>query len=166
MDTFTYHILQNYLPEDCILIINDYFKDILRNELNIAFRKVYPNKLEIWKETNIYNNRINHCSRLLMHHPILNRQFISIVRTYRPHDMVERYRYPHSIDKYLYIYNIQYRISTKEYHCLNRKCHILNYPEYDKNDLLFFCHENNLKVFKSWTKKRLIQALLQADVKN
>ena len=160
MDNQIYYMLQDYIPEDCILIINDYLKDLLRKKLNFAFRQVYPNELELWKESNIFNNRVNYCSRLIMHHPHLGRRFIAIIRTYRPHDMIERYRYPNSIDKFLYIYNWQHRICTRPYECLNRKCHILLYSENDKNDLLFFCHENNLKVFKSWTKKRLIQALL------
>ncbi len=162
MDNQIYKLLQDYLPEDCILIVNEYFKDFLRNELNFAYRQVYPYELELWKETNIFNNYINYCSRLIMYHPHLNRRFISVIRTYRPHDQSQRYRYPHSIDKYLYVYNTQHRICTLPYSCINKKSHILEYDNHDKEGLLFMCRENNLNVYKSWTKKRLIQALLKA----
>ncbi len=161
MDNQIYFLLQDHLPEDCILIINDYCKDFLRNELNYAYRKVYPYEQEIWKESNIFNDRVNYCSRMMMHHPHLQRQFISVVRTYRPAELDKRWRNPHQIDKYLYVYNIQHRIGTIPYWCLNKVNHILEYDKRSKTELQLLCFDNDVRYYMSWTKKRLIQALLK-----
>lgn len=161
MDNQTYALLQDYLPEDCILIINEYCKDFLRNELNFAFRQVYPYELEIWKESNVFNDRVNYCSRMMLYHPHLHRQFVSVVRTYRPVELDRKWRDPHVIDKYLYVYNCQHRISTRPYWCLNKVNHILEYMNRSKTELQLLCFDNDVRYYMSWSKKRLIQALLK-----
>lgn len=158
MENQTFEIILNKLNYDCAMIVNEYVQDLLRIDLIATFKLVYPFELELWKTLNLNSATVFH-SRLIMKNPLTNVRIAVIRSFYQYRSPIGRH--PYNIDKYLYVNNKQYRIATQFVTNLNKRSQVLDLDCYGKESLLNMCAANNVKARKSWTKNKIITALLK-----
>jgi len=162
MDSQTFNLLDNFLPLDCLLIVNDYYRDLVRNDFNIVFKSLYPCEQEYWISRNFYQGCVTYYSRLIMRFPYYTAK-LALVRSYiaydDPRSQLHMYQ---NIDKYLYVNNYQNRIFTNIISAINKKNNYQELQYKEKGHLLVECFDNGVEAYKSWTKGRIIRALLKA----
>lgn len=144
------------------MIVNDYYRDLLRKDFNTVFKTLYPCEQEYWKNRNPYQGCISYFSRLIMNFPYYTAK-IAVVRSYISYKNCKSHLHMYqNIDKYLYVNNYQNRICTNIISAINRKNNYQDLQYKEKGQLLLDCTENGVEAYKSWKKSRIIQALLKA----
>ncbi len=162
MENKVFEYLEVNLNFDCALIINSYYADLLRKDIIKALKTLYPSEIEIWKHINYNNSITTFNSRLILHNSETN-VCIATLRMYSYYHQHHTccYHMNQSMEKFLYVNGKQYRVCCNYLTKLNKRSDPLCYPHQDKEFLLAQCAENGVKAYKSWTKKKLIQALLK-----
>ena len=162
MENKVFKLLEQELNFDCAMIINSYYADLLRKDVIKTFRILYPTEIEIWKHINFDGSMITMNSRSILHHPDTNVRIASVrsCSWYTRHTSCI-YNLNQNIEKFLYINGKQYRVCTQYLTKLNAKSYVLCYAHQDKEHLLAQCKECGIKAYKSWTRVKLIQALLK-----
>ncbi len=163
MENKVFKYLEDKLNFDCAMIINSYYVDLQRMDLLKAFRRVYPTEIELWKHINYDNSITTFNSRAILHNPETNVR-IATIRMYSHYNIHHKciYHMNQSMEKFLYVNGKQYRVCCNYLTKLNARSDPLCYQHQDKEMLFAQCKENGIiKAYKSWTKKKLIQALLK-----
>lgn len=168
MDKATYDTIKYYLCDDMLDMINDYFKQLVLLDLNRTFRLVYPRPLKVWKElgnekssltmVHPYSNFQIRIKRTLVRDPLYTNKFKNLQRIEKQFGVRGRSSWSNN-----QINQPWFGMQTRNYDCLNKRCHILDYAMKEKTELIFHAMECGVKVYKSWTKRRLIEALIKAD---
>ncbi len=160
MKNFQYNILYKYLPDDVISIIVEYYKDLLRKDLNDIYNKYVvtyyikptwgyiaseiPDYYSILITRNSFTNSKVHTMRMLLcgTKSYLSRWYNTVYSYYkRGYDQFPIHSGHNQMNK------------------VNNK--IFSLMHFDKIDIVDECRQNNIRVSKKWSKQKLIQALLK-----
>lgn len=158
MDKPTFDWLYKWLPMDIVIVVMDYYNDLLRNELLEVFKSYFYSYIVTSKDS--WDGHKLYTSWRVTKSGFTNMTFCTII-TY---DSGNR-RYKYTVERKVYYgwNNLNRRghyMGTHD-HKMNRCNLMVELREHDKMFLMHLCEENNIKVYKSWNKPKIITALLK-----
>lgn len=165
MIALIYQFLLSRLPTELVDIIVDYYKQLLLADVRLSLKN-FISSYSITMEPH-FNNSTRFMSRRVTRNRLNNHLIITQYYNYVYNDLVyNRYQYHDGTDVHI---QKSYQTSSKRLHMqadggqMNRKRRwLINMHEMNKEQLMEQLKINKVKCYKSWTKNRLITALLKA----
>ncbi|MGB1728777.1 MAG: hypothetical protein ACPHF2_02210 [Crocinitomicaceae bacterium] len=160
MKTAIYEILYDRLPIELVDIIKDYYNDLQRKTLlNCLFSRF--TKYEMWRTTGWDGLPIYHSKKYFSDG--YTAQIITVHLMWHPYQKSQRFQ--HYIEKRLITgpghNQLPVLVGTMPHAMDKRNRLIFDLKHYDKSEIINHCFQNDIKVYKSWNKSRLITALLK-----
>ena len=158
-----YEWLKIKLPIEIVDIIVDYYKQLLLADIRLSFKN-YISSYSITIEPH-FNNSTRCMSRRVTRNQHNNHLIITQYYHYNYNDNINRYQYHDGTDVHI---QKSYQTSSKRLHMqadggqMNRKRSWLRMNDWNKEELMSELKKNGQKCYKSWTKTKMIQALLKA----
>lgn len=153
-----YNILYDYLPIELVDIIKDFYNDLQRNTLLDCLFSRFA-KYDIWTTIAWDGYPIYHSRKTFRDG--YTAQCITVHVTFHPWQKSQRFAY--HVEKRLIIGpgQLPVLIGTMPNAMSKRNRLIFDLKDYDKSEIINHCFQNDIKVYKSWNKSRLITALLK-----
>lgn len=160
MKNFQYNILYKYLPDDVISIIVEYYKDLLRKDLNDIYNKYVVTYYIKPTWGHIANEIPDYYSILITRNSLTNSK-VHTMRMLSCGNKSYLSRWYHTVYSYYKRGYDQFPIHSghNQMNKVNNK--IFGLMHFDKIDIVHECRQNNIRVSKKWSKQKLIQALLK-----
>ena len=158
MKTVIYEILYDRLPKELVDIIKDYYNDLQRNDVLDYLMSRFI-KYETWRTVGWDGIYIFHSKKTFRDG--YTPQYITVQLSYNEYKKTQYNQF--FIEKRLITGPGQMPVLIGTYpNAMNKRNRLIfDLKDYDKSEIINHCFQNNIKVYKSWNKSRLITALLK-----
>jgi len=164
MIALVYEYLKQKLPIELVKIIVDYYKQLLFAEVRLSLKN-FVSSYTITQMPH-YNNSTRFQSRRVTRNSLNSHLLITEYYYYiYPNAVYNRHNYYDGTDVHI---QKSYKTSSKRLHMqadggqMNRKRSWLEMRDWSKEELMKQLQMNKVKCYKSWTKNKMITALIKA----